>query len=571
NCDDITWFHHGDSREIDQAEQEQIESHNIENLNGLSWNCNGTLPHPTGKSEKDTSTIKPEYLDSFQTPISSCLAFIPIVLWETMVFESNKYAEQQIIKRGEQKICGATWSGAILLREMMTFFGILIHMALSPTPGRTYSYAWKHPDRHPYAKAMPLRRFQQIRAVIHLNDNEEESETNDSLHKVRYLLNTLKCTLGMYLDVGRELALDEAIVTNRSSYGRQLIFYNPTKNCGKYHFRFYLICCATTYACLRLRMHTKDVSDLADGPNILGDDVNLTDNACGTEDLDDSNNATDVASATEVTDEHIENENLSTISKLVLDMARPLQRKGHVINMDNYYTSPIAFIHLIKKGIFARGTARTNRRHFPKPVIFTKQEAKNKPRGSIKVAVNDRFKMTAVGWLDGNPVHMLSTADGTENGSVTRRIGGQQQPVRAPVIVKHYNNSMQAVDRHDQLRALFSLCKRHGFKKYYVKIILALIDIALTNAAIHYFLANPADDGKRKDDARADFLESIANAMIDPSTMWTSYSSNQATTSLKTIWTKRQTAKAMKFYKPSWEWCQRQCHVPRLPALKVAK
>ncbi|MGH7974315.1 MAG: hypothetical protein ACREBR_02220, partial [bacterium] len=42
NCDDITWFHHGDSREIDQAEQEQIESHNIENLNGLSWNCNGT-------------------------------------------------------------------------------------------------------------------------------------------------------------------------------------------------------------------------------------------------------------------------------------------------------------------------------------------------------------------------------------------------------------------------------------------------------------------------------------------------------------------------------------------------
>ena len=30
---------------------------------------------------------------------------------------------------------------------------------------------------------------------------------------------------------------------------------------GKFHFHFYMLCCATTYACFRLRMHTRDISD----------------------------------------------------------------------------------------------------------------------------------------------------------------------------------------------------------------------------------------------------------------------------------------------------------------------
>ena len=37
---------------------------------------------------------------------------------------------------------------------------------------------------------------------------------------------------------------------------------------------------------------------------------------------------------------------------------------------------------------------------------------------------------------------------------------------------------MQGVDQHDQLRQLFSLSNRHGFKKYYIKIILALLNMA---------------------------------------------------------------------------------------------
>jgi hypothetical protein len=68
-----------------------------------------------------------------------------------------------------------------------------------------------------------------------------------------------------HLDVGDELALDEASVSCRSKFGDFSIFFNPTKPGGKFHFRFYLLCCASSFACVRLQMHTRYMCDAADG------------------------------------------------------------------------------------------------------------------------------------------------------------------------------------------------------------------------------------------------------------------------------------------------------------------
>ncbi len=72
--------------------------------------------------------------------------------------------------------------------------------------------------------------------------------------------------------------------------------------------------------------------------------------------------------------------------------------------------------------------------------------------------------MRAYGWLDGNPVHLLSTADGTGTSSVQRQIGRTKQQIPAPKALPQYNMAMQAVARVDQLMQLMSLCKRHQFK-----------------------------------------------------------------------------------------------------------
>ena len=59
---------------------------------------------------------------------------------------------------------------------------------------------------------------------------------NDALLKVQHLLNCLKVMLGVYLDVGNEVSLDEDGITSRSRYGQNLIMYNSIRPDGKYHF-----------------------------------------------------------------------------------------------------------------------------------------------------------------------------------------------------------------------------------------------------------------------------------------------------------------------------------------------
>jgi hypothetical protein len=109
---------------------------------------------------------------------------------------------------------------------------------------------------------------------------------------------------------------------------------------------------------------------------------------------------------------------------------------------------------------------------------------------------------------------MLSFADGSDQlTTVSRQIGKDKRDVVLQKTVKSYNAYIQGIDRHDQLRATFTLTKRHGFNKWYVKTWLALIDIAFTNASICYFLANP--DLKKKEGHRRRFYLAIANFLVD--------------------------------------------------------
>jgi hypothetical protein len=102
---------------------------------------------------------------------------------------------------------------------MMVFFGILIKMVLRPTPGQSYVVAWKEPEWHPYTRIITLCRFQQIQSVLRVNDNTKMATSNDSLFKVRPVLNCLKLTFPAYLELGDNLVLDEASISSRSKYG----------------------------------------------------------------------------------------------------------------------------------------------------------------------------------------------------------------------------------------------------------------------------------------------------------------------------------------------------------------
>jgi hypothetical protein len=247
--DDDDWLITGEKKQKDGSEAvkesylEEAQSIDTRGSSRFQWRAEEPISPPRGKSNRNLSAVKPESVGCFRSSLSSFLAFVPLKLLKSMVYYSNMYAASVLEASQSVKISGAKWKSDISLAEMMTFWGILIKMVLRPTPGQSYTTAWKDPAWHPYTQKMELRRFQQIRSVLHANDNTKMAGSNDSLFKVRPFLNCCKLTFPSYLDIGNELALDEASVSSRSKFGGFSIFFNPTKPGGKFHFRFYLLCC----------------------------------------------------------------------------------------------------------------------------------------------------------------------------------------------------------------------------------------------------------------------------------------------------------------------------------------
>jgi Transposase IS4 len=101
-----------------------------------------------------------------------------------MAYYSNVYAHHRVATSENGLVSGTKWKSDISVDEMMKFFGILFKMVLRPTPGQTYTSCWNDTQRHPYTVHMRLRRFQQIRSVLHFNENSNITGSNDAAFKV---------------------------------------------------------------------------------------------------------------------------------------------------------------------------------------------------------------------------------------------------------------------------------------------------------------------------------------------------------------------------------------------------
>ena len=503
-----------------------------ETRESITWRRDTELGDNPQKSCFGKTRLKSTAHSKFDNPLNSLLAFLPIPIWETMLKESNRFAHQKCNESVNNWISGHPWSHDLNLTELMTFISILVEMTLHPTPGRSYTHMWKHEDRYPFTKSMTITRFRQVRSILHLCNNElAESDPNqkaDPLSKIRPLLNILKSTLPEYLDVGDELALDEASVASKSRFGRFLIMFNPMKPGGKFHYRFYFVCDSDHFNLLRFSMHTRNNADLADGFNIQIVDPDSGEHMEGPPanvpaPPEDTSPDTEVELPAHIEDEDIEEEvegskgsktnkpPESKITKLLLDLLRPFNNSFRTVNMDRFYNGPQQAVAMLSKGLLCRGTFMTNRKFTPHSIRFSKSDSKKHARGSYRMACSIKDHMSIFGWNDGCGVHMLSTADGTQISSVERQIGSNLQKVNAPIVVRRYNQGMQGVDRHDQLRTLFSLATRHQFQKYYMTLIMALIDFALVNAHIHYHMAHPAL--KKSKEHRANFMQILSDSI----------------------------------------------------------
>lgn len=174
------------------------------------------------------------------------------------------------------------------------------------------------------------------------------------------------------------------------------------------------------------------------------------------------------------------NREVGLSTRVVLDMTRKVWGKHHIVNIDNYFTSPDLLQKLLDNGTYGRGTVRSNRKGFPAQRLKPRDI---KEQGQFTTAQNG--EMTACLWKDKKHIHLLSTAENpaTLDSTVTRKSkNGDLREVRAPSIIPQYNDNMNGVDYADQQRTEYSTYR--SSRKWWQYLFWFLFDVALTNGFI---------------------------------------------------------------------------------------
>jgi len=143
---------------------------------GLHWEYGAEIEEePVHNKAPKVTTVNDAVKSDFKTPIDCFMKMCPLSLWEVVVSETNRYAEQKISKQVKRKryFAGYKWV-PVTLQDVMTYVGMLIYGMLYPQTGRRMRESWDSPYLSPWTKFMSRGRFQQISSVLHFNNNEDD-------------------------------------------------------------------------------------------------------------------------------------------------------------------------------------------------------------------------------------------------------------------------------------------------------------------------------------------------------------------------------------------------------------
>ncbi|KAL1276403.1 hypothetical protein QQF64_036026 [Cirrhinus molitorella] len=163
---------------------------------------------------------------------------------------------------------------------------------------------------------------------------------------------------------------------------------------------------------------------------------------------------------------------LGISGSVVMTLPAPYLRKGHVLYIDNRYSSPTLFQHLLSLGTGACGTVRPNRKRMP---TFSCKMKK----GEVKW-IRANGSQLAVKWHDRRDVHVLTTIHPTGMAATGKLSHITGQPKMKPVCVLEYNKKMGAVDKADMMTG-FLECARKS-TKWYKKVFFHLLDTVVLNS-----------------------------------------------------------------------------------------
>ena len=378
-------------------------------------------------------------------------------VWCLLVDETNRYASQNIFPGSR------AWHDTTVV-EMKAFVGILILMGIQKLP-RLEMY-WSHKysliSTPNISKIMSSVRFQQLFRFLHLYNSTTSVLPGQPgyirLCKVRPFLNLITVQCEERYVVHQECTIDEAMIKfkGRVSF-KQYMKDKPTK----WGIKVFVLADATNGYIRRFQIYT--------GKGV------------------DSNSS-----------------QIGLCTKIVLDLMEGLEDSGLHLYTDNYYTSPLLYNHLYNCGINACGTARINRKFFPKELVIQPTIGN---RGSYKFLSDG--PLLACAWVDKRAIYFLSTIHVAEPPSgkpcVVKRTqaDGSKKDLVCPPCLPDYQKYMRGVDRIDQLCSYYNVGRRS--LKWWKRVFSYGIECCLGNSYVLDGYVHP-DEHAKKGRNKRDFL-----------------------------------------------------------------
>jgi hypothetical protein len=356
------------------------------------------------------------------------------------------------------------WPKPVDITEFKTFLGLLLMFGLIAVPEDNAAFDVESMYHVPFmSKRMTVSRFRAIVACwkwdasVHRTAADRVAANKaDSFWSVRGFVEAVVPNFEKYYQAYQNISLDEACIAFKGRHmDRQ---YNGSKP-NKWHFRLYMLNCANTGYCLDTFLY-----QLRDPKR------------------------------TDATADYPADMTSTSYPIIRLVVKNPTYHNcGHVLYVDNWYTSIPVALHCRDKGIHFIGTVQSNRKGLAKNGL--QRKSSNTPRGSVKqmgmicdLPSGRLCDLYMVGWYDRKPVHLLSTLK-SNLFCVSRKVkdpvrGFEKKRVRAPTVIYHYNKGMGGTDLCDQNLSYYRNAMRT--KKWQPRVFLHLVQLCAFNAHILY-------------------------------------------------------------------------------------
>lgn len=351
-------------------------------------------------------------------------------LFENFAVQTNEYAKQQ--NRSSFMPTDAA--------EMKVLFGLHMTMGYIKLP-RVSMYWSALVNLEIFKSNMTCDRFFQLRNNLHIVNNlEKPTDGTDKFYKVRPVLNAIRDHL-LKLEVEETVSVDEQMIPFKGRLESKQYMKDKLIPWG---LKVFVIC----------------------GKSGMPYDFFIYQGA-----------------TTELSPTNLKN--FGSCASVVLHLANRLDRRGHQLFYDNYFSSYQLLEILRKKHINAGGTIRIDR--FAQPPLLADKGMAKKGRGYSDIVVSKNEKVVVVKWQDNKCVHMASNFIGIGTTDTAKRWDKKLKnhvDVTRPEIISLYNGGMGGVDLLDQLISYYRVFIRS--KKWPLRVIFHFVDFAICSSWLEY-------------------------------------------------------------------------------------